>query len=193
MTTKIPTWQTIQVKISDLVEWDRNPVKITKKEQAEIEKSIRKFGLALPMVANAPLKDGRRRLVDGHQRKTVMLAAKILGINSTVAVSVPDRLLTDVECDELTLRLRKNQGSLDPVKLNDFDRDFLLDIGFEEAELDENDYKNERLKEKEEEVRARPMLRVLISIPIDLALDAKKIINKLEEFKGIEVLYGAND
>jgi len=193
MTTKIPTWQTIQVKISDLVEWDRNPVKITKKEQAEIEKSIRKFGLALPMVANAPLKDGRRRLVDGHQRKTVMLAAKILGINSTVAVSVPDRLLTDVECDELTLRLRKNQGSLDPVKLNDFDRDFLLDIGFEEAELDENDYKNEQLKEKEEEVRARPMVRVLISIPIDLALDAKKIINKLEEFKGIEVLYGAND
>ena len=193
MTTKIPTWQTIQVKISDLVEWDRNPVKITKKEQAEIEKSIRKFGLALPMVANAPLKDGRRRLVDGHQRKTVMLAAKILGINSTVAVSVPDRLLTDLECDELTLRLRKNQGSLDPVKLNEFDRNFLLDIGFEEAELDENDYKNERLKEKEEEVRARPMLRVLISIPIDLALDAKKIINKLEEFKGIEVFYGAND
>jgi hypothetical protein len=193
MTNKIPTGQTIQVKISDLVEWDRNPVKITKKEQAEIEKSIRKFGLALPMVANAPLKDGRRRLVDGHQRKSVMLAAKILGLNSTCSVSVPDRLLTDIECDELTLRLRKNQGSLDPVKLNDFDRDFLLDIGFEDAELDENDYKNERLKEKEEEVRARPMVRVLISIPIDLALDAKKIINKLEEFKGIEVLYGAND
>ena len=192
MTTKIPTWSTVQVKISDLVEWDRNPVKITKKEQAEIEKSIRKFGLALPMVANAPLKDGRRRLVDGHQRKTVMLAAKILGINSTVAVSVPDRLLTDVECDELTLRLRKNQGSLDPVKLNDFDRDFLLDIGFEDAELDENDYKNERLKEKEEEVRARPMLRILLSIPIDQALDAKKIVKKLEEIKGIEVLYGSN-
>ena len=190
--SKIPAWQTIQVKISDLVEWDRNPVKITKKEQAEIEKSIRKFGLALPMVANAPLKDGRRRLVDGHQRKTVMLAAKILGINSTVAVSVPDRLLTDVECDELTLRLRKNQGSLDPVKLNDFDRDFLLDIGFEDAELDENDYKNERLKEKEEEVRARPMLRILLSIPIDQALDAKKIVKKLEEIKGIEVLYGSN-
>ena len=189
---KVPNWSTVQVKISDLVEWDKNPAAVTKKEWADIEKSIRKFGLALPMVANAPLKDGRRRLVDGHQRKTVMLVAKILGINSTVAVSVPDRLLTDVECDELTLRLRKNQGSLDPVKLNDFDRDFLLDIGFEEAELDENDYKNERLKEKEEEVRVRPMLRILLSIPIDQALDAKKIVKKLEEIKGIEVLYGSN-
>jgi hypothetical protein len=193
MTNKIPTWQTIQVKIADLVEWDKNPVIVSKKEAAEIEKSIRKFGLALPMVANAPLKEGRRRLLDGHQRKQIVIASKILGANSTVGVSVPDRLLTDAECDELTLRLRKNQGKFDPVKLNEFDRNFLLDIGFEESELDENDYKNERLKEVEEEVRARPMLRVLISIPIDLALDAKKIINKLEEFKGIEVLYGAND
>jgi hypothetical protein len=191
--SKIPAWQTIQVKIADLVEWDKNPVIVSKKEAAEIEKSIRKFGLALPMVANAPLKEGRRRLLDGHQRKQIVIASKILGANSTVGVSVPDRLLTDAECDELTLRLRKNQGKFDPVKLNEFDRNFLLDIGFEESELDENDYKNERLKEVEEEVRARPMLRVLISIPIDLALDAKKIINKLEEFKGIEVLYGAND
>jgi hypothetical protein len=190
---KTPNWSIVQVKLSDLILWDRNPVKITKKEAADIEKSIRKFGLAIPMVANAPLKDGKRRLVDGHQRHGILIASKIMGLNSTVNVSVPDRLLTEEECDEITLRLRKNIGSLDPVKLNEFDRNFLLDIGFEEAELDENDYKNERLKEKEEEVRARPMVRVLISIPIDLALDAKKIINKLEEFKGIEVLYGAND
>ena len=189
---KIPNWSTVQVKISDLVEWDRNPATVTKKEQADIEKSIRKFGLALPMVANAQLKDGRRRLLDGHQRKTIIIAAKIMGLTATVGVSVPDRMLTDAECDELTLRLRKNQGHIDPMKLNEFDRDFLLDIGFEEAELDQNDYKNERLKEKEEEIRARPMVRVLISIPIDQALDAKKIINKLNEIKGIEVLYGSN-
>lgn len=193
MANKPPNWSTIQVKISDLVEWDLNPVMVTKKEAAEIEASIRKFGIALPMVANAPAKDGRRRILDGHQRKQILVAAKILGQSSTVAVSVPDRLLNDKECDEITLRLRKNQGKFDPVKLNAFDRDFLMDIGFDDAELDENDYKNARLKEKEEEVRARPMLRVLISVPIDLALDAKKILTKLAEIKGIELLYGAND
>jgi hypothetical protein len=190
---KTPTWSTVQIKISDLVEWELNPVKITKKEQGQIEESIKKFGLALPMVANAPLKDGKRRIVDGHQRKQVILAAKILGVNSTIAVSVPDRMLTDQECDELTLRLRKNQGTFDPIKLNEFDRNFLLDIGFEESELNESDYKNPKLEEKEEEVRARPMLRALISVPIDLALDAKKIIDQLEKIKGIEILYGAND
>lgn len=191
--SKTPTWSTVQVKISDLMEWDKNPVVISKKEAAEIEKSIRKFGIAIPVVANAPIKDGRRRLIDGHQRKQILIASRIMGPNSMVSASVPDRLLTDVECDELTLRLRKNQGKFDPVKLNEFDRNFLLDIGFDEAELDENDYKNERLAEKEEEIRARPMLRVLISVPIDLALDAKKVLRKLEEFKGIEVLYGANE
>jgi hypothetical protein len=190
---KTPNWNVVQVKLSDLVLWDRNPVKMTKKEAADLEKSIRKFGLALPMVANAPLKDGHRRLLDGHQRRSVAIASKILGLNSSVNVSVPDRLLTEEECDEITLRLRKNVGSLDPMKLNEFDRDMLIDIGFEEAELDQNDYKNERLKEKEEEVRARPMLRILLSIPIDQALDAKKIVKKLEEIKGIEVLYGANE
>lgn len=191
--SKVPNWSTVQVKISDLVEWDKNPAAVTKKEWTDIEKSIRKFGLALPMVANAPLKDGHRRLLDGHQRKQIIIAAKILGPSSSASVSVPDRMLSDAECDELTLRLRKNQGHIDPMKLNEFDRDMLIDIGFEEAELDQNDYKNERLKEKEVEIRARPMLRILLSIPIDQALDAKKIVKKLEEIKGIEVLYGAND
>ena len=179
--------------MSDLVEWDKNPVMISKKEAVELEKGIRKFGIVIPLIANAPAKDSRRRLIDGHQRKSIIVASRILGAGALVAVRVPSRLLTDEECDELTLRLRKNQGKFDPVKLNAFDRDFLLDIGFDDDELDQSDYKNDRLKEKEESVRSRPMLRVLLSIPIDLALDAKKIINKLEEIKGIEILYGAND
>lgn len=190
--SKAPTWTVVPCKLSDLIEWEQNPVSITPKEARQIEESFRKFGLAIPLVANAPL-NGKRRLIDGHQRKSIVIASKYLDKNAMVSVSVPDRTLSDSECDELTLRLRKNQGHFDPVKLNEFDRDFLFDIGFTDDELDENDYKNDRLKEKEEEVRARPMLRVLISIPIDQALDAKKILEKLNAIKGIEVDYGAND
>lgn len=193
MATKKPiTWSVIQVKLSDLVEWEKNPVEISRQEADQIEIGIRKFGLAIPLVANAPL-NGKRRLIDGHQRKSILIASKFLKVESMVSVSVPDRTLTESECDELTLRLRKNQGKFDPIKLNEFDRDFLLDIGFDDAELDQVDYKNPRLAEKEEEIRARPMLRVLISIPIDQALDAKKIISKLDSIHGIKVLYGAND
>ena len=186
------TWSVIPVRLSDLQEWEKNPVMMTPREAKEIENGIRKFGLAIPLVANAPL-NGKRRLIDGHQRKSIVIASKIQRKDSLVSVSVPDRILTEAECDELTLRLRKNQGHFDPVKLNIFDREFLFDIGFDESELDENDYKNDRLREKDEEVRARPMLRVLISIPINQALDARKILSKLDKIHGIEVLYGAND
>lgn len=76
---------------------------------------------------------------------------------------------------------------------NEFELADLLDWGFEEDELLGVDYKNPRLDEKEEHVtRPRKMLRILISVPVDLAIDAKEHIDVLSEIDGIEIIYGAN-
>jgi len=106
---------------------------------------------------------------------------------------VPSRLLTDAECDRLTMRLRKNQGEIDPMKLVQLDRDMLLDIGFTEDDLQVGDYRNPSLEEKEEHIVARPMMRVLISFPIDEALEARKIIKKFDVLHGVEIIYGSDN
>ena len=50
----------------------------------------------------------------------------------------------------------------------------------------------EQLAEEEERIRAKNMLHILVSVPINLAIDAKEIIEQLSEIDGIEILYGAN-
>jgi hypothetical protein len=188
------TWTVEQIKLGELVEWDKNPVTLSEHDAEEIRKSIQKFGLAIPLVANAPCKDGRRRLIDGHQRDHVMVAAGIWEKDTLVNVSVPSRILTEKECDELSIRLRKNTGDWDMDALaNGFDVSDLMDWGFTEDELVGVDYQHPKLHESVQEIRPLPMLRVLISFPVDSALDAKPLIDKLAGIQGVEVLYGAND
>jgi hypothetical protein len=88
----------------------------------------------------------------------------------------------------------KAGGSWDMDALaNGFDMADLLDWGFEEDELVGVDYQHPKLHESVQEIRTLPMLRVLISVPVDSALDAKPLIDKLAGIQGVEVLYGAND
>jgi hypothetical protein len=50
----------------------------------------------------------------------------------------------------------------------------------------------EQLEETEEKIRAKNMLHVLVSIPVNQAIEAKEIIESLSDIEGVEVLYGAN-
>jgi DNA modification methylase len=130
------TWTTKKMRIGDLVEWEKNPVKLTRKEAKEIEASIKKFGFVIPMVANEPLKNGKARLIDGHQRKTVLAGMRAARPDTQVDVRIPSRKLTEKEADELSIRLRKNTGEWDMEKLfNFFATDDLVEWGFSEAEL----------------------------------------------------------
>lgn len=130
------TWRETEMRLADLVEWEKNPVKLSRKEAEDIEASVKRFGLAIPLLANQPLTNGKARLIDGHQRKTVLIASKIAGPEATVAVRIPSRRLTERECEELSIRLRKNTGSWDQDKLEAlFDATDLLDWGFSKAEL----------------------------------------------------------
>lgn len=130
------TWSTAQIRLGDLIEWEHNPVTLSKHDAAEIKKSIDKFGLVLPLVANAPLEGGVRRLIDGHQRKSIMLMAKMAGKDTMVDVRVPSRPLEERECDELSIRLRRNVGEWSwDLLANVFDLPDLLEWGFEKDEL----------------------------------------------------------
>lgn len=133
---KPPVWKEIKCRVGDLIAWEQNPVQLSRHDAGEIRKSLEKFGFVIPLVANAPLEHNKRRLIDGHQRTTIMQWADMAGPDTLVDVRVPDRLLSEKEATELTIRLRKNTGDFDFDKLaNNFDVTDLMDWGFEEHEL----------------------------------------------------------
>lgn len=186
-------WTVKKIKLSELVNWEKNPVKLSKEDAGQIRASLEEFGQAIPLVANAPDKKGKRRLIDGHQRKMVEMAAKEWGPDTEVNVSIPDRLLTDDECDRLSLRLRRNRGETDMMKLlANFDMDDLISVGFTESELKAVDFRHPELAEREQNIRPRKFLRILISVPVSMAGRVKERVQPLEEVDGVEVLYGAN-
>jgi hypothetical protein len=50
----------------------------------------------------------------------------------------------------------------------------------------------EQLEESEETIRYKNMLHVLISVPVNVAIDVKEIIETISEINGVEISYGAN-
>lgn len=127
-------WHTEQRKLSDLVEWDKNPRQLSDHDKEHIEISLDKFGLADPLVINL---DGQ--LIGGHQRKKIMLAMEQYGTNVEIDVRVPDRQLTEAEAAELNIRLNKNTGEWNFDVLGaEFKLDDLKEWGFSELELSTN-------------------------------------------------------
>lgn len=134
--SKAISWTTKSVKLGDLKEWDKNPVQISKRDAAELAKSLAKFDHVLPYVAAAPLNGHGLPLLDGHQRKMVELQLNKVSPSTLVDVRIPSRKLSDKERQELVVRLRKNTGEFDFDKLaNFFEVNDLLDWGFTEKEL----------------------------------------------------------
>ena len=139
------SWSTVKMKIGDLVEWDKNPVKLSDKEAADIARSLDKFGLVIPFVANAPLEDGKADLIDGHQRKKVHFANLNGGDAVEVDVRIPSRPLSEKEREELVIRLRKNTGEFDTALLQSFEATDLAEWGFTAKELNEIGFANESM------------------------------------------------
>lgn len=131
-------WTTKKIKLGDLIEWDKNPVKISERDAKELKRSIDKFDHVLPYVAAAPL-NGKKGvpLLDGHQRKMVELSLRKISPDTLVDVRVPSRKLTESERAEIAIRLRKNTGEFDFDKLMGFfQADDLMDWGFDQKELE---------------------------------------------------------
>jgi hypothetical protein len=129
-------WTTEQMPLGSLVEYEKNPVQISKRDAQELARSLQKFGHIIPYTAAAPRNGGTVPILDGHQRKRVEI--EILGVSPDALVDVrfPSRALTERERQEAIIRLRKNTGEFDPdALLNWFEGEDLLEWGFDEKEL----------------------------------------------------------
>jgi len=118
-----------------------NPRKHTKEQAEQLKASIEHFGLVDPIICNSA-KERENVIIGGHFRLEI---AKELGMKDVPVVYVH---IPDLEKErELNLRLNKNTGEFDFEKLKSFDFDLLLDIGFDQKELD--DIWNRKLKKKD--------------------------------------------
>lgn len=122
--------------LSELIEPEYNPRKITAKQREEIKKSLYAFGFVQPLVVNTH-PDRQNIVIGGNQRKRI---AEAMGYETAPCIEVS--LDLDHE-KELNLRLNKNQAEFDVDLLNEFfERDFLFAVGFSEKEVGklENDF-----------------------------------------------------
>lgn len=117
------------IPISELKSASYNPRKWDEKSLNDIKESIKKFGLVDPIIVNsAPAR--KNIIIGGHLRCRV---AKELNIKEVPVVYVN---IPEIEREkELNLRLNRNIGEWDYELLKDFDMDLLMDIGFDNEEL----------------------------------------------------------
>lgn len=129
---KTINWINEKRKVSELIPADYNPRKISDKEKADLEHSLRTWGYVIPVAINA----GRRKniLIGGHQR--IMILAALGRMDEEIDVRVPERELTVAEEKELNVSLNRLGGQFDWDKLfKNFDIETLLRSGFEDEEL----------------------------------------------------------
>ncbi len=127
--TKEITWSPSKAKTKDLKPSEYNPRKMTDSEKEDIENSIEGFGRVVPLIVNIGSRENV--LIGGHQRWKIYKEKKV----DEVDVMIPSHELTLTEEKELNLRLNKNVGSWDIDLLKDMGLDLLLDVGFDDEEL----------------------------------------------------------
>lgn len=117
-------WNIEKRNLDNLKGYDKNPRKFTDKGLKDLEKSLKNCGDANIITIN---KDNT--VLGGHARLTVM---KQLGYTE-VDVKVPEKKLTEKQCQEVVIRLNANTaGEWDFEKLQaDFAIDELTDWGLD--------------------------------------------------------------
>lgn len=128
MATQPLSWQTATRKVDDLIPHTKNPRTLSDKQRSDLEASITKFNLV-----EIPAINTDQTVLAGHARLKIMQA---LGRGQEeIDVRIPNRPLTTEECEEYLLRSNRNTGSWDYELLQVFPTEFLLDIGFDDADL----------------------------------------------------------
>lgn len=157
MKSKQITWSSVTRKVTDLIPNGYNPRKISNEQKQDLQTSIEQFGVVVPVVLNI----GKRKdvIIGGEQRITIYAD---LGYKE-VECMIPSRELSLSEERELNLRLNKNTGSWDEELLQAFNLDELLNVGFnddelqdffDDVELADDDYSVAQAPEDTDEPRA---------------------------------------
>lgn len=133
------TWHTESRKVDSLLPHKKSPRKISKEQAERLKKSLENYGLV--EIAAIDL-DGT--ILAGHQR---MKALQLMGQGDTmVDVRVPNRKLTDEEAERYMIGSNAIHGEWDFDLLKGFEMDLLIDLGFDQRELD--DIWNKELKKE---------------------------------------------
>lgn len=121
--------EVVNIKIKDLKPAEYNPRQMTAEQHDNLKKSIEEFGFVDPLIVNKH--KGRENVViGGHQRLKIAQELEMTEVPVVYVDLEPERE------KELNLRLNRNTGEWDWDELaNNFDNDFLLNVGFTEVEL----------------------------------------------------------
>lgn len=143
-------WRVEKRKVSELNCYEKNPRKITEEAFKKLKDRIQKRGF------HDILKiDTHNNILSGNQRKRALVE---LGYD-LVDVKVPDRELTQSEIDSVIIESNRNDGVWDFDMLgNNYDIDFLEDMGFQKFELDfypEEDEKDDVIPETKKETNIK--------------------------------------
>lgn len=121
-------WHTEQRVVDQLMPYGENPRQMTEKGASDLKKSLEKFNLV-----EIPAIDTDNTICAGHMRlRTLQLLGRG---NEQIDVRVPNRKLTKEEFQEYNIRSNKNTGGWNYDLLANFDKDLLVDWGFEKLEL----------------------------------------------------------
>ena len=120
----------VYVKISDLRPAEYNPREMNEKQAADLEQSIRRFGMVDPLVVNRH-PERMNVLIGGHQRLRI---AERIGIDTVPVVYIE---LNQERERELNLRLNKNLGEWDMNALAGFDPELLKLVGWTDEEMED--------------------------------------------------------
>lgn len=193
-------WNYVEAQLSTLVPWSRNPKTITKQSAKRLLKLWDKLG-QFQTIAIGP--DGQ--VYDGHQRLSVLLAA--YGKDYSVKCLQSSRELTDDEREQIVIGAHVGTvGQFDWSALTTWNTSSLVEWGGFDAEtltswrqdveaLDnflKLEEAEKELDEVTETIVPREMARILVSVPVDEAINARLILDALREIDGIEIIYGAN-
>jgi len=122
-------WKTEKRKLRELVPDPNNPRRMSAHDNRQLKKSLEKFNLA-----SIPVIDTSNNILAGHQR--IRLLKTKHGADHEIDVRVPSRDMTEEEITEYRLRDNRNHGEFDyDILANNFDIDYLEDVGFRGGEL----------------------------------------------------------
>jgi hypothetical protein len=180
--------------IGDLTPDKRNARKHGERNIATLEKSLEAFGAARSIVV-----DETGRILAGNG---VVEAAANVGIERVLQVEADGNQIVAVvrrgltEAQKLGLAVADNRVA----ELAEWDAKMLEGIGaeidlsnfFTEDELGEVLKDMERLRETERTLAPKQYVRVLVSVPLDHAAEAKSVLDQLAAVPEIEIDYSAN-
>lgn len=120
-------WQLELVPFSMMRVHLKNARSLSSEQHRQIHQSMDKFGLIEKPVLNKDYS-----IIGGHQRIAIL---KNSGVESCLCW-LPNRDLTEVEVDELNIRLNKNTGEWDwEILANEWNQDDLQSWGFTDKDL----------------------------------------------------------